>query len=73
MSQDYDAIRDEVRALAMSLPPSDLGSARAVSAITEYVVAKLAGEAVGPFKPYRNPRAGRASPVQVYQMNNPDD
>lgn len=69
MSQDYDEIRNEVRALAMSLPPSDFGSARAISAISDYVVAKLAGDPVGPLKPYKNPLAGRASPVQVHQMN----
>lgn len=38
----YDEIESEVRKLAHSLPPSDLGSTRAIQAITRYVFEKTA-------------------------------
>lgn len=53
---DYYTIRSEVRALAMSLPPSDFGSARAIDALADYVLRKISGQTVGPFEPYKPPR-----------------
>lgn len=52
---DYDSIEREVRALAMSLPPSDLGSTRAIQAIAEYVDRKLRGLPLREYPPYERP------------------
>lgn len=42
MARDiYEDIEAEVRKLAMSLPPSDLGSTRAIQAVARYVYDKL--------------------------------
>lgn len=52
----YEDVEAEVRKLAMSLPPSDLGSTRAIQAVARYVVEKLQkareDERVAAFKRY---------------------
>ena len=48
----YDQIEQEVRELAMSLPPSDFGSTRVIQAVASYVHLKLRGATVGPFIPF---------------------
>jgi len=39
--ETYDEIEAEVRKVAMSIPPSDLGSTRGIQAVAQYVYDKL--------------------------------
>ena len=57
MKQTYQEIEDEVRRLAHSLPPSDLGSTRAIQAVSRFIYTKLIEQG-------RNSASGGALPSE---------